>query len=121
MATVTVCHLFVTIESIRDITMSADHHPLPPPPLPPPASQHTDLQVSLAKAEQSCFETKLKLDRESGDKRALLQENRSLEGDRDDLRLKLRQITEDKVQIQQRCVCLIQKASQDSTGGNGFM
>nr|XP_040018780.1 uncharacterized abhydrolase domain-containing protein DDB_G0269086 [Gasterosteus aculeatus aculeatus] len=63
--------------------------------------EHTDLQVSLAKAEQSCFETKLKLDRESGDKRALLQENRSLEGDRDDLRLKLRQITEDKVQIQQ--------------------
>ncbi|XP_037307831.2 uncharacterized abhydrolase domain-containing protein DDB_G0269086 [Pungitius pungitius] len=63
--------------------------------------EHTDLQLSLTKAEQSCFETKLKLDRESGDKRALLQENRSLEVDRDDLRLKLRQITEDNVQIQQ--------------------
>ncbi|XP_070827957.1 uncharacterized protein [Chaetodon trifascialis] len=61
--------------------------------------EHTDLQLLLAQTEKIYFETKLKLDRVSGDKQALLQENRSLEGDRDDLRHKLRQITEENVQI----------------------
>ncbi|XP_037622850.1 protein FAM184A [Sebastes umbrosus] len=61
--------------------------------------EHTDLQLSVARTEKSYFETKLKLDRVSGEKQALLQENRSLEGDRDDLRHKLRQITDENVQI----------------------
>eukprot|EP00064_Thunnus_orientalis_P002925 superscaffoldBa00000229_g2933 len=63
--------------------------------------EHTDLQLLLAQREKSYFETKLKLDRVSGEKQALLQENRSLEGDRDDLRHKLRQITEENVQIKE--------------------
>ncbi|XP_039664079.1 myosin-11 [Perca fluviatilis] len=63
--------------------------------------EYTDLQLLLAKAEKNYFENKLKLDRVSGDKQALLQENRGLEGDRDDLRHKLRQITEENVQIKQ--------------------
>ncbi|XP_045893337.1 myosin-9 [Micropterus dolomieu] len=63
--------------------------------------EHTDMQVLLAQTEKSYFETKLKLDRVSGEKQALLQENRSLEGDRDDLRQKLRQITEENVQIKE--------------------
>ncbi|XP_051237689.1 uncharacterized protein LOC127352901 [Dicentrarchus labrax] len=63
--------------------------------------EHTDLQLSLAQTEKSYFETKLKLDRVSGEKQALLQENRSLEGDRNDLRHKLRQITEENVQLKE--------------------
>ncbi|KAM7415142.1 hypothetical protein PAMA_019797 [Pampus argenteus] len=63
------------------------------------AAEHTDVQLLLAQTEKSYFETKLKLDRVSGEKQALLQENKSLEGDRDDLRHKLRQITEENVQI----------------------
>lgn len=65
------------------------------------------MQVLLAQTEKSYFETKLKLDRVSGEKQALLQENRSLEGDRDDLRQKLRQITEENVQIKERWVYFI--------------
>ncbi|XP_023266701.1 coiled-coil domain-containing protein 88B-like [Seriola lalandi dorsalis] len=61
--------------------------------------EHTDLQLLLAQTEKNYFETKLKLDRVSGEKQALLQENRSLEGDRDDLRHKLRQVTQENVQI----------------------
>ncbi|XP_029289575.1 uncharacterized protein LOC115009601 [Cottoperca gobio] len=63
--------------------------------------QHTDLQLSQAQTEKSYFESKLKLERVSGEKQALLQENRSLEGVRDDLRHKLRQITDENVQIKQ--------------------
>ncbi|KAL7401589.1 hypothetical protein ABVT39_001818 [Epinephelus coioides] len=63
--------------------------------------EHTDLQLLLAQTEKNYFETKLKLDRVSGEKQALLQENRSLEEDRDNLRHKLRQITEENVQIKQ--------------------
>lgn len=66
--------------------------------------QHTDLQLSLAQAEKSYFETQLKLDRLSGEKQVLLQENKSLEVDRDDLRHKLRHITEENVQIKERRV-----------------
>uniref|UniRef100_A0A1A8BX34 Intersectin 2b n=1 Tax=Nothobranchius kadleci TaxID=1051664 RepID=A0A1A8BX34_NOTKA len=63
--------------------------------------EHTDLQLSLAQAEKNYFETKLKLDRVSGEKQALLQENKSLEGDRDDLRLRLRQVTQENAQIKE--------------------
>nr|XP_046250024.1 trichohyalin [Scatophagus argus] len=64
--------------------------------------EHTDLQLLLAQTEKNYFETKLKLDRVSGEKQVLLQENRSLEGDRDDLRHKLRHITEENVHIKER-------------------
>ncbi|XP_047451857.1 microtubule-associated tumor suppressor 1 homolog [Mugil cephalus] len=63
--------------------------------------EHADVQLSLAKTEKNYFETKLKLDRVSGEKQALLQENRSLEADRDDLRHKLRQVTQENVQIKE--------------------
>ncbi|KAK9516256.1 hypothetical protein VZT92_024197 [Zoarces viviparus] len=63
--------------------------------------EHTDLQLSLAQAEKSYFETKLKLDRVSGEQQALLLENGRLEGDREDLRHKLSQITEESVLIKQ--------------------
>lgn len=66
--------------------------------------QHTDLQLLLAQTEKNYFETKLKLDRMSGEKQAALQENQSLERDRDDLRHKLRQIAEENAQIKERWV-----------------
>ncbi|KAM3609551.1 uncharacterized protein V6R79_016847 [Siganus canaliculatus] len=64
--------------------------------------EHTDLQLSLAQTEKSYFECKLKLERVSGEKEALLREKRSLEGDRDELRQKLRQVTEENVQVKER-------------------
>lgn len=54
--------------------------------------------------EKSYFEAKLKLDRLSGEKQALLEENGSLEKDRDDLRTRLRQTAEENVQIKERFV-----------------
>lgn len=67
--------------------------------------KHTDLQLLLAQTEKNYFETKLKLDRVTGEKQALLQENRILEEHRDDLRNKLRQVTQENVQIKERWVC----------------
>ena len=72
--------------------------PFPPPP------QHTEVQLSLAKAEKSYFETKLKLDRVSGERQSLLGENRSLEAERDDLRPRLRRLTEENADIKDKCV-----------------
>ncbi|XP_041853001.1 golgin subfamily A member 4 [Melanotaenia boesemani] len=63
--------------------------------------EHTDLQLLLAQTEKSYFETKLKLDRVSGEKQALLQESKSLEGDRDELQLKLRQVTQENAQLRE--------------------
>lgn len=63
--------------------------------------QHADLQLSLAQTERNYFESKLKLDRVSGEKQALLEENRSLEGERDDLRHQLRRATQENVQIKE--------------------
>ncbi|XP_062246241.1 coiled-coil domain-containing protein 88B [Platichthys flesus] len=62
---------------------------------------HTDLQLLLAQKENNYFETKLKLDRLCGEKQALLQENKSLEGERDDFRHKLRQLTQENVQLKE--------------------
>ncbi|XP_026221205.1 myosin-9 [Anabas testudineus] len=63
--------------------------------------EHTDLQVVLTQTERNYFETKLKLDRVTGEKQALLKENRILEGDRDDLQNKLRQVTQENIQIKE--------------------
>ncbi|XP_035498082.1 coiled-coil domain-containing protein 88B isoform X2 [Scophthalmus maximus] len=62
---------------------------------------HTDLQLLLAQTERNYFETQLKLDRASGEKQALLQDNGSLKGDRDDLRHQLRQVTQENVQVKE--------------------
>ncbi|KAK1887426.1 Reticulocyte-binding protein 2 like a [Dissostichus eleginoides] len=64
--------------------------------------EHTGLQLSAALTEKSYFESQLKLDRVSGEKQVLLQENRSTQGERDELRHKLRNVTEENVQIKQR-------------------
>lgn len=62
------------------------------------------MQLSLARAEKSYFESTLKLERASAEKQALLKENRSLERDRDDLRQKLRRSTAENAQIKERWV-----------------
>lgn len=64
--------------------------------------QHADVQLRLAQTEKNYFEAKLKLERVSGEKQTLLQENSSLGAERDELRLKLRQITQENVQIKER-------------------
>ncbi|KAG7521946.1 hypothetical protein JOB18_010245 [Solea senegalensis] len=63
--------------------------------------EHIDLQLLQAQTEKNYFETKLKLDRVSGEKQTLLQENKSLQEDRDALRQKLRQVTQENVQIKE--------------------
>lgn len=56
----------------------------------------------LTQTEKNYFETKLKLDRVTGEKQALFKENRILEGERDDLRNKLREVTQENVHIKER-------------------
>ncbi|CAN9498925.1 unnamed protein product [Ophioblennius macclurei] len=73
--------------------------------------EHTDLQLLQAQTEKNYFEAKLKLERVSGEKQALQQENRSLEADRDDLRHKLRQITQENVQIKESELGLRRRAT----------
>lgn len=68
--------------------------------------QHSDLQLLQAQTEKTCFECKLKLERVSGEKRAVLEDNQSLERDRDELRRKLTSVTEENVQLTQRRVPL---------------
>lgn len=64
--------------------------------------QHNDVQLLLAQAEKNYFETKLKLDRVSGEKQAVLEENRILEDDRNTLRHKLKELTEENVKIMEK-------------------
>ncbi|XP_063052469.1 paramyosin [Engraulis encrasicolus] len=64
--------------------------------------EHNEVQLSLAKAEKSYFETKLKLDRVSSEKQALLGENRSLEEERDTLRHRLKEMTDDNAKIRDK-------------------
>ncbi|XP_054631813.1 myosin-9 [Dunckerocampus dactyliophorus] len=63
--------------------------------------ERCDLQLVLAQTEKNLFETKLKLDRVSGEKQALQQDNKGLEQDRDALRHKLRQTTEENIQLKE--------------------
>ncbi|XP_026143143.1 trichohyalin isoform X1 [Carassius auratus] len=64
--------------------------------------EHNDVQLLLAQAEKNYFETKLKLDRVSGEKQALHEENRTLEGERNTLRHKLKELTEENVKIMEK-------------------
>ncbi|XP_024857808.2 trichohyalin [Kryptolebias marmoratus] len=73
--------------------------------------EHADVQLLLAQTEKNYFESQLKLDRVSGEKQALLQENRSLEADRNELRLKLRHITQDNVQTKESELSLKRRAA----------
>ncbi|CAL8359025.1 unnamed protein product [Lota lota] len=73
--------------------------------------EHTEVQLSLAKAEKSYFETKLKLDRVSGERQSLLGENQTLEAERDDLRHRLRRLTEENATIKDKEVSARRRAS----------
>ncbi|XP_078804340.1 uncharacterized protein LOC105353641 isoform X2 [Oryzias latipes] len=72
--------------------------------------EHTNLQLLLVQTEKNYFESMLKLERASGEKEALMQENQSLSEDRDELRLKLRQTTQEKAEIQDSEMGLRHKA-----------
>ncbi|XP_029009583.1 myosin-9 [Betta splendens] len=63
--------------------------------------QHTKVQLSLTQTEKNCFESRLKLERITGEKQALLQEIRILEGDREELRNQLRQVTQENAQVKE--------------------
>ncbi|KAK2894626.1 hypothetical protein Q8A67_011855 [Cirrhinus molitorella] len=64
--------------------------------------EHNDVQLLLAQAEKNYFETKLKLDRVSGEKQALQEENRIVEDERNTLRHKLKELTEENVKIMEK-------------------
>ncbi|XP_036001991.1 trichohyalin isoform X2 [Fundulus heteroclitus] len=78
--------------------------------------EHADLQLTLAQTEKNYFEAKLKLERVTGEKSTLLQENRSLGTERDELRLKLRQITQENVQIKESEMTLRRKVTLAEEG-----
>ncbi|XP_052387234.1 calponin homology domain-containing protein DDB_G0272472-like [Carassius gibelio] len=63
---------------------------------------HSGVQLLLAQVEKNYFESKLKLDRVSGEKQALLEENTILEDERNTLRHKLKELTEENVKIMEK-------------------
>ncbi|KAG9329991.1 hypothetical protein JZ751_028367 [Albula glossodonta] len=65
-------------------------------------SRHTDAQLLLAKTEKNYFETKLKLDRVSAERQALLEENKGLEKERNELRRNLKQVSEENSRLKER-------------------
>ncbi|XP_030221897.1 calponin homology domain-containing protein DDB_G0272472 [Gadus morhua] len=73
--------------------------------------EHTEVQLSLARAEKSYFETKLRLDRASGERQSLLGENQTLEAERDDLRPRLRRLTQENADIKDKEVCARRRAA----------
>ncbi|CAL8296071.1 unnamed protein product [Boreogadus saida] len=73
--------------------------------------EHAEVQLSLARAEKSYFETKLKLDRASGERQSLLGENQTLEAERDDLRPRLRRLTQENADIKDKEVCARRRAA----------
>ncbi|XP_015227726.1 PREDICTED: inner centromere protein A-like [Cyprinodon variegatus] len=74
-------------------------------------NEHADLQLKLAQTEKNYFESRLKLERVSGEKNTSLQENRSLGAEKEELRLKLRQITEENIKIKESEMTLRHKAT----------
>ncbi|XP_076850994.1 uncharacterized protein LOC143501258 [Brachyhypopomus gauderio] len=66
------------------------------------SKEHTNVQLSLAQTEKNHFESKLKLEKVSGEKQVLLAQNKSLEDERNALRHRLRQQTEESVKIKER-------------------
>ncbi|KAG5273472.1 hypothetical protein AALO_G00151690 [Alosa alosa] len=60
------------------------------------------LKKEASKAEKNNFETKLKLDRVSSEKHVLLEENRGLEEERNNLRHRLKELTEENVKIKEK-------------------
>ncbi|XP_051513204.1 polyamine-modulated factor 1-binding protein 1-like [Myxocyprinus asiaticus] len=64
--------------------------------------EHTNVQLLLAQTEKNYFETNIKLDRVSGEKQVLLEENRVLEDERNTLRHKLKELIEENVKIMEK-------------------
>ncbi|XP_028814651.1 GRIP and coiled-coil domain-containing protein 2 [Denticeps clupeoides] len=64
--------------------------------------ENSDIQLLLAKTEKNYFESKLKLDRVSSEKQALLDENRGLEGERTSLRHRLKELMEDNARLRDK-------------------
>lgn len=60
------------------------------------------MQLLLAKTEKNYFETKLKLERLSGEKQFVLKENKDLEEERNTLRHKLKQLNDDNATIKDK-------------------
>ncbi|KAL4648903.1 transmembrane and coiled-coil domain-containing protein 5A [Arapaima gigas] len=65
-------------------------------------SQHADMQLLLTQNEKNLFEIKLKVDRMSAERQVLLEENRDLELDRDQLRRSLKQLTEENAKLKEK-------------------
>ncbi|XP_077374092.1 uncharacterized protein LOC144016626 [Festucalex cinctus] len=66
--------------------------------------ERADLQLVVVQTEKNLFETQLKLERATADKQALQRENEDLQENRDALRDKLRQTTDENHQIKERLV-----------------
>ncbi|KAI7802493.1 putative trichohyalin-like [Triplophysa rosa] len=64
--------------------------------------EHTNVQQLLTQTERNYFETKIKLDRVSGEKQVLLEENKGLENERNTLRNKFKELTEENVKIMEK-------------------
>jgi len=88
---------------------ASSNHPLPP-------CQRAALQRALARAEEGRLHARRQLDRVSGEKRVLLQENQSLGGAGEDLRRELSRTGEENLQTQQRWGG---RTSRPNRGGGG--
>ncbi|KAL7878700.1 hypothetical protein AOLI_G00096740 [Acnodon oligacanthus] len=66
------------------------------------SKEHTNVQLLLAQTEKNYFETKLKLERISGEKQFLLGENKGLEDERNTLRHRLKELTEENAKIKEK-------------------
>lgn len=64
--------------------------------------QRGDLQLSLARAEKSHLEAELQLRRLTAEKQALQEERSGVEKERDDLRQRLRRVSEERGRIRER-------------------
>lgn len=60
------------------------------------------MQLLLAQTEKNYFEAMLKLERVSGEKQVLLKENKSLEDERNTLRQKFRELTDENATIKEK-------------------
>ncbi|XP_066540557.1 golgin subfamily A member 6-like protein 26 [Hoplias malabaricus] len=75
------------------------------------SKEHTKLQLLLAQTEKNYFEVKLKLERVSGEKQFLLEENKSLEDERNTLRHKLKEMTEENTKLKEKEVSWRRRAA----------
>ncbi|XP_072551929.1 uncharacterized protein [Salminus brasiliensis] len=75
------------------------------------SKEHTNVQLLLAQTEKNYFETKLKLERLAGEKQFLLEENKGLEDERNTLRHRMKELTEENVKIKDKEVSSRRRAA----------